>query len=162
MAILAGRQMGAGRHIRGLLALAVVGLTAGALPSPLSAQEGGGAQASPADALMQPLLEVMQQMQGCLSGLDAAAQERLQRRVEQSEQQIQTLCQAGRTAEAEARAQELAAELAADPAIQTMMACMARLPEMLGVEMEAPLGGLLQPSSPEPGEEVRPVCERLR
>lgn len=161
MAPLAGWLRRAGRPMRWLPVLAVVFAAAGA-PAPLAAQEGAGGTTSPADALMQPLLEVMQQMQACLSGLDAAAQQRLQQRVEQSEEQIKALCQAGQTAAAEARARALAAELAADPAIETMLACMARLPEMLGVEVESPLGPLLKPSSPEPGQTAQPVCERLR
>lgn len=161
MAPLAGWLRRAGRPMRWLPVLAVVFAAAGA-PAPLAAQEGAGGTTSPADALMQPLLEVMQQMQACLSGLDAAAQQRLQQRVEQSEKQIKALCQAGQTAAAEARARALAAELAADPAIETMLACMARLPEMLGVQVESPLGGLLKPSSPAPGQADQPVCERLR
>jgi predicted lipoprotein len=137
-----------------LLALAVL-----LQPAPGLAQSR--APGTPSEAEMRQLMEAMQGMQACMAGVDQAALKRMQQRAEQAEAEMRQLCRAGQESAAKARALALGQQIGADPAIQTMQACMAKLPKLPMLQSASPLGQLRLDDEPVEGN-PRPICERLK
>ena len=126
-------------------------LLAALLPAAAAAQQ-------PSQAEMGQMMEAMQGMQACMAGVDQAALQRLQQQAEQAEAEMRQLCRAGQESAARARALALGQQMAADPTLNTMQACLAKLPMLQAAN---PVGSLSFDNEPIEGN-PRPICERLK
>jgi predicted lipoprotein len=129
-------------------------LLAALLPAAAVAQQ-------PSQAEMGQMMEAMQGMQACMAGVDQAALQRLQQQAEQAEAEMRQLCRAGQESAARARALALGQQMAADPTLNTMQACLAKLPKLPMLQAANPVGSLSFDDEPIDGN-PRPICERLK
>lgn len=80
---------------------------------------------------IQMLLNQAQDIEGCMSELDAAATNTLRARSEQVTGEIERLCKAGKRDEAQARALAFGREMADSPAMQNLKDCAGPLGALL-------------------------------
>ena len=80
---------------------------------------------------IQMLLNQAQDIEGCMSQLDAAATNALRARSEQVTGEIERLCKAGKRDEAQARALAFGREMADSPAMQNLKECAGPLGALL-------------------------------
>ena len=89
------------------------------LPVTAFAQKYGGM--SQGD--MQNMMQVMQEVQKCMAGIDQAKLNELKTSSEQAKQEIDTLCAQGERDKAQQQAMAFGKKIASDPTMQQMRKC---------------------------------------
>lgn len=89
------------------------------LPVTAFAQNSGGI--SKGD--MQNMMQVMQEVQKCMAGIDQAKLKELENSSEQAKQEIDTLCAQGERDKAQQQAMAFGKKIASDPTMQQMRKC---------------------------------------
>ncbi len=89
------------------------------LPTTLFAQNYGNINKGD----MQKMMQVMQQVQECMSNIDQTKLNELQTRSEQAKQNIDALCAQGKRDKAQKQAISFGKKITSDPTVQQMRTC---------------------------------------
>jgi hypothetical protein len=89
------------------------------LPTTLFAQNYGNMNKGD----MQKMMQVMQQVQECMSNIDQTKLNELQARSEQATQNIDALCAQGKRDKAQKQAMAFGKKITSDPTVQQMRTC---------------------------------------
>ena len=89
------------------------------IPTLLFAQNYGGMKQGD----MQKMMQVMQEVQQCMSKIDQSKLNELQARSEQAQQEIDSLCAQGKRDKAQKRAMAFGREIVSDPTMKQMRTC---------------------------------------
>ena len=89
------------------------------LPTTLFAQNYGNMNKGD----MQKMMQVMQQVQECMSNIDQAKLNELQARSEKAKQNIDALCAQGKRDKAQKQALAFGKQITSDPTVQQMRTC---------------------------------------